>query len=416
MGLLNKQVSPIGEFKVEFLSVSSGSNDPPVFGPGGIIQGPATRKQVNVGRVVIGVKRPTDVTRVGISFIGTTKVSGNASTTELFAIEDVLWDSKPSKGKEVAKAGSLEVNESSAKVLSTTAGSAHVFLFAIKWPLFNFPPTLSVGRSVVETQYVLKAFVRLVSEEEFMSEGLPVEFRPHIDPSVAKMEGHDGDKHDVIVKDDNGRVLGEASLSCANKGTLFGQDCQLSLVLLIRQSDAKQLPRKAKVEVSEIHRLTDGSKEQVFALSHETVTFPPNRIKGHKECTIPLRVRIPVPEIDTRRGATGLPTLRIGNLEVAYSVRVTIPLIYHRFMTSKTKAIVVDCPVVVGNVKTKEKSSTRKVPRLIVNSEGEGLWDTQSTSSSKRETAGRRNIMEWHETCDIPRVLPCGDVEEDDIV
>jgi hypothetical protein len=420
MGLLSKPVSPLGEFRVEFLTHLTPAAEFPVFAPGGIIQGTTRQLGSNPGRVLLGVKRAREVTRVGIIFEGSTKIPGTNGETRLFGIEDVLWDSAPSKGKAIAKRGSSASDGSSfARVLSTTS-SGHVFLFAIKWPLVNYPPSLPAGRSVVQTEYSLKAVVRVSSGEQFISDVLPVEFRPHIDPSIAvKNDPHAMEIQNVVVKDDNGRVLGEASLSNASsEGTLFGQDCQLKLELLIRQADQKYLPRKAKVQVFEIHRchIPDGTgQEKVFELSHETITFPPDRIKGHKECTVPLRVRISVPGVDLRRGATGLPTLRSGELEVTYKVRVTVPLSHSRFI--KTKAIVVECPIVVGNIKAKEKESRRKVPRLVVNSEGEGLWDTRSTNSSTRGVLdARRNIEDWSGTSEVPRVLPCGDIEEDDIL
>jgi hypothetical protein len=80
----------------------------------------------------------------------------------------------------------------------------------------------------------------------------------------------------------------------------------------------------------------------------------------------------------------------------------------------KNKLIVVDCPVVVGNVKPKEGSSTRTIPRLTVNMEGEGVWDSQSTKSSLKDR--KKNVVEWSETSEIPQFLPGGDVGEDDIV
>jgi hypothetical protein len=77
-----------------------------------------------------------------------------------------------------------------------------------------------------------------------------------------------------------------------------------------------------------------------------------------------------------------------------------------------TKNVVVECPIVVGNVKPKDQGSTRKVPRLVVNAEGEGMWDSRSTSSYH----GKKNIVEWSEVSEIPRFLADGDDEEDDIV
>ena len=83
---------------------------------------------------------------------------------------------------------------------------------------------------------------------------------------------------------------------------------------------------------------------------------------------------------------------------------------------TKTKAISVECPVVVGNVKPKERGQTRKVPRLVVNAEGEGIWDSQQSMSSKDQHYGKRRIVEWSEICEIPRFLAGGEVDEEDIV
>jgi hypothetical protein len=248
-----------------------------------------------------------------------------------------------------------------------------------------------------------------------------VDFRPHIDPSIRlKQDPNAQEKGTMIVKDDAGKVLAEATLSCTGEqGTIFGSSCPLDLNLLVRQSEAKQLPRKAKVEVCEIHRFGQDSteKEQTFVLSHENISLPSELVKPHQETTIPLKVHIPIPEVDSRRGATGLPSLGICRLQVEYLVRVSIPLNPSRFVPSgKQKTIVVGCPIVVGNVKPKEHRVTRKVPMLVVNEEGEGIWDSQSTSSSlTKRKSERKNIVEWSETCEIPRFLADGDFDEDDM-
>ena len=375
------------------------------------------------GHVILELKRAINISKVGITLDGTTKpVAENSTETQLFSVQEILWDAAPSKGKAPARSRFKDTDESSTsrKVLGPTSGVGHTFLFAIKWPMVNFPPTLPPQRSLVHTQYVLRAFLQVSSsDEEINSEPLHVDFCPHIDPSVVFKETPDAtEKRNTIVKDDNGRVLGEASLSCtSDTGATFGSDCPLSLVLLIRQSESKYLPRKAKLEVCEIHKFIGGQpRELCFVLSNETFQLRSESLKPHQECTIPLRVHIPVPEDDSRRGATGLPTLNIGGLQVEYLVRVTMPLQYSRFKPSAmTKAIVVDCPIVVGNVKPKDQTSTRKVPKLVINVEGEGTWDSQSTSS-KDQYHGRNNIVEWSEVCETPRFLAGGDIEEDDIM
>lgn len=282
--------------------------------------------------------------------------------------------------------------------------------------MVNFPPNLPPRRSLVQTEYILRAFVRLSNcDEEITSHPLYVEFHPHIDPSIA-IKSSPNEKRTTIVKDENnGKVLGEATLFCKNEnGTIFGSNCQLSLILLIRQSEPKYLPRKAKIEVCEIHK--SQSRQQCFIISNETILLPPEILKPHQECTIPLRIQM-LREADSRRGATGLPTLNIGELKVDYCIRVRIPIQHSRFKPSTmTKMVVVDCPIVVGNVKPKEHGSmTRKVPRLVVNAEGEGTWDSQSTSSRDLSHV-RKNIVEWSEFCEIPRFLVGGHVDEDDIL
>jgi hypothetical protein len=368
--------------------------------------------------VILEVRRPIDISKVGINFSGTTKSSANE--TQLFSIQDILWDAAPSKGKAPAKSGVRQYPETETdtrrKVLRPTSGGVgHTFLFAIKWPSVNFPPSLHPLRSLVYTKYQLHAFVQLSNDgEEITSEALDVEFCPHVDPSIAIKSSPHEMRH-TSVKDDIGKVLGEATLFCENEnGIIFGSDCQLSLVLLIRQSEAKYLPRKAKIQVREIHKSL--SRQLSFVLSHANIVLPPEKLKPHQECTIPLCVPIPVPEIYSRRGATGLPTLNIGGLQVEYCIRISIPLQHSRFKPSTiTKAIVVDCPIVVGNVKPKDRASMRKVPRLVVNAEGEGMWDSQSTGSREIHH-GRKDIVEWSEASEIPRFLAGGDFEEDDIV
>lgn len=373
------------------------------------------------GHVILELKRAINISKVGITFDGTTKfVTEKSIETQLFSVQEILWDAAPSKGKAPARNRFTDINESSTsrKALRPTSGVGHTFLFAIKWPMVNFPPSLAPQRSLVQTQYILRAFLQVSdSDEEIHSEPLYVDFHPHVDPSVAFKQIPAIEKRHTIVKDDKGRVLGEASLSCTNDtGIIFGSYCQLSLVLLIRQSESKYLPRKAKIEVYEIHKsIEEKPREQSFVLSNEIFRLPSEILKPHQECTIPLRVRIPVPEADSTRGATGLPTLSIGGLQVEYLVRVSIPLQYSLLkLSSMVKTIVVDCPIVVGNVKPKNQPSARKVPRLVINAEGEGTWDTLSTSS-KDQHHGRKNIVEWSEVCEIPRFLAGGDVDEDDI-
>lgn len=384
-----------------------------------------------IGNVILGFKKALEIVKVGITFDGKTVTgvaSDKAKEIQLFSIQEILWDAAPSKGKGPAKKSDLPLPETSngspsskRNSLPPTGGVGHNFLFAIRWPYVNFPPTLAPHRSVVQTEYVLRAFLQLSSGEEITSEPLDVDFRPHINPVLMlKQNPNAQEKGSMVVKDDAGKVLGEATLSCTGEqGTIFGSSCPLNLNLLIRQSEAKHLPRKAKVEVCEIHKFyQDGSeKGQTFVLSHENVSLPSELIKPHQESTIPLKVRIPLPEVDSRRGATGLPTLGICNLKVEYFVRVSIPLNPSRFISSgKQKTIMVGCPIVVGNVKPKEQRMTRKVPRLVVNEEGEGIWDSQSTASSlSKRNNERNNIVEWSETSEIPRFLADGDVDEEDM-
>jgi hypothetical protein len=356
-----------------------------------------------------------------------TAAPDKAREIQLFTIQEILWDAAPSKGKAPARKGYPELDTTNGsndrKALRPTSGAGHTFLFAIKWPQVNFPPSLPPQRSLVQTEYVLRAFIQLLnSKEEITSEALDVEFRPHIDPSLVAKETPAAEPPTTVVKDDNGIVLGEASLSCSSPNRIiFGFDCPLTLNLLLRQSDPKRLPRKAKIEVCEIHKSVplptkDTARHQCFILSNETILLPPEILKPHTECKIPLRIQIPIPEVDSQRGATGLPTLTIDGLQVQYLIRVCIPLNPSRFPTTKTKAICVECPVVVGNVKPKERGQTRQVPRLVVNAEGEGIWDSQQSMSSKDQDYGKRRIVEWSEICEIPRFLAGGEVDEEDIV
>jgi len=300
--------------------------------------------------------------------------------------------------------------------LNSTNVVPPVFLFAIKWPLVNYPPSLPPHRSFVETEYVLRAFMTIKeSDVQYLSEPLVADFQPHIDPSLIPLSTVDETGSSTVLRDNHGTVLGEAKLECKrDKRAIFGSECPFTLTLLMRQSDFKSLPHKAKIDVYEIHKSRDTKQIQSFILSHETFSFPQDILKPHQECLIPLPVQIPIPNIDSRRGALGLPTLSIGELIVEYRLRVSIPVTHSRFkLNNSGKTLVVECPFVVGNVKPKESESKRKVPRLVVNAEGEDIQDSLSSSPRDVSPVGMDVIAEWIDGCEVPRFLGGGDVEED---
>lgn len=140
-------------------------------------------------------------------------------------------------------------------------------------------------------KYVLRAFVRVTeSDVEYISKPHFIEFRPHIDPSIATRATENADEmSNSLVKDGSGRVLAEAKLPCSGTiGTIFGSNCPLNLIFLIRQSESKPLPRKAKIDIYEIHKSTVGKKGQCFMLSRETVALPVDSLESHRECRIVL--------------------------------------------------------------------------------------------------------------------------------
>ena len=353
---------------------------------------------------------------MGIRFEGTTKNPKDKKETQLFSIEEILWDSAIPKGKQPSRrngtANGNGTDLEGRKLRPISTGAANTFLFAIKWPYINYPPTIPAHRSVVQTEYVLRGFVHLSNKtEDCLSEPVHVEYRPRIDPTQAyKHTPHE--KSETTIKDENGKLVADASLTCTTtSGTIFGADCAVTLGLLVRQSDAKYLPRKAKIEIYEIHKNISSNAEQRFLLSQENVALPPEMIKSHRECNIPLKIHIPVPEIDIPRGAMGLPTLDISALQVKYVLRVIVPLTSSRFVPSSKliKTVSVEYPIAVGNAKGKGHEETL-VPRLVVNSEGEGIWKSNRIGEQSKE------IVDWQVGCEIPRFLPSGDVEEDDIV
>jgi hypothetical protein len=369
--------------------------------------------------VILGLRKPLAIQKVGITFEGKTTRSGTTvdkpSETQLFSIEEILWNAAPTKGKAVEGVDGVTVMPG--KLLSLNKEAENDFLFAIQWPHVNYPPSLPPGKSLVHTEYVLQAFLELDNGEKHLSEPLFAEFRPHIDPSVVSKETQSLGRRESVVKDEDGRTMAEASLSCtAEEGMTFGSHCPLTLDILIRQSESKPLPRRAKVEICEIHKCPSDDKEHVFVLSQETLDLP-LLLRPHHETSIPLKVKIPVPEVDERRkSATGLPTLKIGLLQVEYMIRVTVFLTSSRLSLSmrKDKAVAVDCPIVIGNVIPKSSKSARKIPRLVVNVEGEGSWEDQGVAISGNGHEGNK-ILEWSPDCEIPRFLGNGDVGEEDL-
>jgi hypothetical protein len=377
---------------------------------------PNSEPKLIAGHVILDVKKTVEIAKVGITFTGSTKSAKRQ--TQLFSIQDVVWDAAPPKGKAPAKNNHYSdvASPTSPRRIGTANVVGRIFLFAIKWPLVNYPPSIPPRRSVVETDYVLRAFMNVKgSDEQYLSEPLIVDFRPRIYPSLTPLSIVDESKSSAVLKDDHGKVLGEAKLECTdNRAAVFGSDYPFTLTILSRQSDAKYLPHKAKIDICEIHKSIDTKQVQTFILSHETFPFPPELLEPHHECPVPIRVHIPIPELDSWRGALGLPTLSIGDLIVEYRLHVTIPVSQSRFkLNNSAKTLVVECPFFVGNAKPKDSESKRKIPRLVVNAEGEGNWDSPSTSPRDVSRLRTEIISDWAEGCAGPRFLAGGDVEED---
>ena len=165
------------------------------------------------------------------------------------------------------------------------------------------------------------------------------------------------------------------------------------------------------MEVREIHSV--GNESISFRLSKYAMPLPREFIKRHEKCIVPLAIQIPLPEIDSQRGATGLPSLNIGNLTVQCVVRVTVPISTSRF--GKRKKIRTESLIAVGNKRLRKDSESvpRNVPRLVVNSE-EGGVDLPDSSSRDQDPDSNRpkEIVGWTEACEAPRFLHAEDVFE----
>ncbi|KAI8374576.1 uncharacterized protein BYT42DRAFT_615725 [Radiomyces spectabilis] len=114
------------------LSVSSSGQDKPIaFGPGSVLN----------GNVLLTLDKPTEAYNIRVVFKGQEKCP-NRQISTLFTVETLVWGQSKQDG-----------------VLETLEEGSHMYLFAIKWPQINFPPSMQGSYFGYSVEYTLQAFI-----------------------------------------------------------------------------------------------------------------------------------------------------------------------------------------------------------------------------------------------------------------
>ncbi|KAI8074458.1 hypothetical protein BC940DRAFT_288306 [Gongronella butleri] len=121
------------------LNVTTGSHDKPIaFGPGSVVNGQA----------IIHVSKTQHVRQLKVVFKGTVHAKKCAAT--IFSVSSVLLDSQIPR----ARAQGIELGPGN-----------HMYLFAIKLPEANYPPTLEDASYGHQVHYTLQGFLDLENQQ-----------------------------------------------------------------------------------------------------------------------------------------------------------------------------------------------------------------------------------------------------------
>ncbi|KAI8384672.1 uncharacterized protein BYT42DRAFT_563269 [Radiomyces spectabilis] len=136
--------SPVHSFS---LNVSSGGHDKPVaFGPGSALN----------GSVMLTLDKPAEIYNIRVVF-KCEEQDTNKQSTIIFCVESTVWGKPRSVGQ----------------TRQLTAGS-HMYLFAIKLPHVNYPPSMRDTYIGHRVEYSLQAFLELHNDAQSCIETLAV--------------------------------------------------------------------------------------------------------------------------------------------------------------------------------------------------------------------------------------------------
>ncbi|KAI8076581.1 uncharacterized protein B0P05DRAFT_545003 [Gilbertella persicaria] len=141
---------------------SSGQEKPVAYGPGSIIN----------GSLMITLDKPLPAYNIRVIFKCEELDSSKKENTTIFAVDSVIWG----HARKDSKMCQLESQE--------LASGSHMYLFAIRLPQVNYPPSMHVSHFGHRINYTLQGVIELVSEGPHYTSTLPIIYLPLVTTSV----------------------------------------------------------------------------------------------------------------------------------------------------------------------------------------------------------------------------------------
>ncbi|KAJ2965142.1 hypothetical protein NQZ79_g113 [Umbelopsis isabellina] len=138
---------------VQTLSLSLSNHSSTAFGPGSVIN----------GSLVLELGKPTLANNIKVVFECSEKDKQN-SYHNVFTVESIVW---PSSKEKIKTENEIEAGR-------------HMFLFAIKFPAVNYPPSLSDSNLGHSITYTLQGIFTTVNYPQVTSNTLPITYYPLI--------------------------------------------------------------------------------------------------------------------------------------------------------------------------------------------------------------------------------------------
>ncbi|KAG0181019.1 hypothetical protein DFQ29_009553 [Apophysomyces sp. BC1021] len=135
------------------LSITSGGlNKPVAFGPGSVVN----------GSVFLTLDKPLFARRLRIVFKCEEQLSSKQVNT-LFSVETVVWHAKGNKNNQASFPSSNSILHGEENTPDSVSAGSQMYLFAIKLPNVNYPPSMHDSHFGHHVDYSLQGFLDLES-------------------------------------------------------------------------------------------------------------------------------------------------------------------------------------------------------------------------------------------------------------
>ncbi|KAI8375250.1 hypothetical protein EDC96DRAFT_605249 [Choanephora cucurbitarum] len=286
-----------------YISTLNSQDNPIAYGPGSILN----------GSLMLTTDKPLSVHQIRVIFQCEELDSSKKQTTTIFNVDSVVW----------GKSNNREIQELS--------DGSHMYLFAIRLPQVNYPPSMHISQFGHHVRYTLQGVIDLASEGPHSTALLPIIYLPLVTASSTSPLSK---KTQVFEKE---KTMIEMTAELIKPAYCPGDLCTVKLTTKNR-SDSKITQVQLQLNAVATTLVQTSTVHKHHSLVTETFYVSIQKQSEHHDV---FQFHIPSDLVPTF-------TNKLGRyIDIAYEIVLTIPL---QLATEHSLTNTITLPVLIATV------------------------------------------------------------------